>query len=733
MQLKARLAPTALILTCLLAVAWPAAGPVPGAAAARYTVAQCGWKVGNDGDWLETAVGRFSRSSWCGVPAGSDAWDGVHVTSGIRGSTAAVGGTKFARWRWTPPPGTGIVTVSGTRWNVLKDNFQHRLGSVPAGGSFTPFAEFSATDTARAFSRSFSPPAAGFESRLLCARPADRFCSVTGTSVAGIRGLTMTVNDPVLPSSTINGEFLSERWLRGTQTVEYSSSDSGSGVRSSQTWIDGAVRAETEHPCGKARIAGQWQATRMQPCRTGADGRHAIDTAKLSDGPHQITGCAIDFALNRGCAPNAVLRSDNTAPSAPRALAVSGGDGWHRSGEFAVSWVEPAQGVAAPIAGSRHRITGPGGFDTGVVAATSPGGLSGLEVRTPGEYRLAVWLVDAAGNDNPATGSEVTLRFDDISPTAFLVPPTRGLPERLRVTVHDAHSGPAGGIVEYRREGGDQWRPLSTRIDRTGDRAELTARFPSGDLPPGIYAIRATVRDGAGNETVSYVRASGARLTLRAPLKRATRLEAGLSGGGRSGRSITVPFGRPATVSGRLRVDGGGGVAAEQVAVSQLFAAGSRAARSVRMVRTGPGGRFSMRLAPGPSRRVTVSFAGDRRLSGSSTSLRLGVLGSLSFSLAPTRLQTGERVRFRGRVRSGAARRPSRGNLIAIRFFEQSSGAWRPMLVTRTDAWGRYRAAYRFRYVTGVARIRMRATLLPSQAFPYLPANSPVAGLRVHG
>ena len=242
MHPRSRLVPTALILTLLFFLAWSAAGPVAGAGAARYAVAQCGWKVGNDGDWLETASNRFNRSSWCGVPAGSDAWDGVHVTSGIRGSTAAIGGTKFARWRWTAPPTTGIVTVTGTRWNVLKDNFQHRLGSALAGSSFTPFAEFSTTDTARSFSRTFSPPAAAFESRLLCALPSNRFCSVTGTSLSGVRGLTMTVNDPAAPVATLQGEFRSERWLRGAQAVEYTASDAGSGVRLSESWIDGAVR-----------------------------------------------------------------------------------------------------------------------------------------------------------------------------------------------------------------------------------------------------------------------------------------------------------------------------------------------------------------------------------------------------------------------------------------------------------------------------------------------------------
>ena len=70
---------------------------------------------------------------------------------------------------------------------------------------------------------------------------------------------------------------------------------------------------------------------------------------------------------------------------------------------------------------------------------------------------------------------------------------------------------------------------------------------------------------------------------------------------------------------------------------------------------------------------------------------------------------------------------------MAIRYFEQSSRQWRPVLVTRTDRFGNYRAGYRFRYITGVAKIRLRATLLPSQGFPYLSANSPVRSVRVQG
>jgi hypothetical protein len=118
--------------------------------AARYTVAQCGWHVGQDAGWLETSADKFAGSSYCQTPAGADPFENVHLSSSTRGSTSSVSGTRFARWRWSAPPGTGIVTVHGQRWQVLGDNFEHRLAVWPGGfePSFssprpTPCARFS--------------------------------------------------------------------------------------------------------------------------------------------------------------------------------------------------------------------------------------------------------------------------------------------------------------------------------------------------------------------------------------------------------------------------------------------------------------------------------------------------------------------------------------------------------------------------------------------------------------
>ncbi len=53
--------------------------------------------------------------------------------------------------------------------------------------------------------------------------------------------------------------------------------------------------------------------------------------------------------------------------------------------------------------------------------------------------------------------------------------------------------------------------------------------------------------------------------------------------------------------------------------------------------------------------------------------------------------------------------------------------------MTRTDHSGRFRARYRFRYISGAARIRLRAVALSEERWPYVPGASRPLGVRVSG
>lgn len=704
------------------------------AGAARYTVSECGWYVGHDAAWSDTATGsKFVRSSYCQPPRDRNAFDGVHLTSETKSGSNSVGGTKFARWRWNAPAGVTIANVHGHRWQVVHDHFEHRIGGVTSAG-FTPFLKLASTDTSRKdFKQNLAAGTTAFESRLLCARAAEKRCLTAKSSLAGVRALTFTLEDPASPSASISGELTGSGWLTGTRSLIWSGADRGSGLRFAETVIDGAVRARTEHSCSKVNVGGQTRGARMQPCGLSASGSHAINTAALSDGPHSLRHCAIDFAASQGCAPTVTIRTDNTAPGAPRDLEVVGGDGWRNRNGFDLAWSSPDQGPAAPVAGSRLRVTGPGRYDSGPFGGTTTAGSTGLKVPAPGEYRVRVWLVDAAGNQREESSAGVTIRFDDVPPSAYFQESAGGRPELLRVDVGDDHSGVAGGKIAIRPAAGGEWRDLPTELSGPADGRRLTARVPSEDLAAREWVARAIVRDVAGNETVTSRRGNGSEVRLSTPLKATTLLTARLRGPRVAGSTVRIGYRKRARVTGRL-IAGGQGLSGQRLRITELPRAGSRQRTLIRSVATGRDGRFRLALRRGASRRVTVGFAGGERFTAASAGpLDLRVRGRLTFRAGPRKLRTGKRIRFRGRVAARLARRPVRGSMVAVQYLERASGLWRPVLVARTDRRGRYRATYRFRYITGTARIRLRAVLLPSPGFPYARATSKASVVRVTG
>lgn len=721
------------------------------ARAGKYAVAQCGWYVGADAAWGDTTGGaKFRPDAWCVPPAGADPFDGAHLKSFTRDGQATVSGTRFARWRWAAPPGTGITQVRGTWWHALHDGMEQRLGVDPGNGGFEAFAGANGTDVApREFVAGFAAPKAAFEDRLLCAKAESKWCSLEAGSWSALRALTLTVQDDAVPFAAIAGEIGTAGWRRGSQGADFSAGDpAGAGVRYGETTIDGGRVDLTEYPCAKALIGSEWRATRMQPCLSGVSGHIAIDTGRFSDGVHALRHCATDFAGNVGCSPSWPIYMDNNPPAHPRNLTLAGGDAWRRINDFDLSWANPDQGPASPIWGAFWRITGPAGYDTGVKFA--PGrdiaALADRNVPRPGIYSLYLWLRDEAGNDAPASAVEMPLRFDEVPPgVAFEAGEGGDAPELIRAEVTDAHSGPATGTIFYRRLNGEDWTELHTKVQPgvEAGRAILAARTP--ELAPGTYVFRAEAVDGAGNVSSTSLRADGTEMAIRktpppvAPRKplaprEKTRLFARLRGGHGRGDSLTVPFAAPAVLSGRLTRADGAGIAARELRVVSRPSRGATAPTGRASVVTGDRGGFELPLPPGPSRQVSVVFSGDGALDPAARlSLDLRVRTGVSLQAKPLSLDTGQAVRLSGRVRARGAPIPRRGKLVAIQYLEAATGRWRPVLVTRSDHNGRFRAHYRFRYVSGAASIRLRATALAEERWPYAPGSSPPVTVRVHG
>jgi hypothetical protein len=197
---------------------------------------------------------------------------------------------------------------------------------------------------------------------------------------------------------------------------------------------------------------------------------------------------------------------------------------------------------------------------------------------------------------------------------------------------------------------------------------------------------------------------------------------------------VTVPFGAGASLSGRLLDAAGAGLAGRRLRVVSRPSHGALVPRRVETAQTGAHGGFELALPAGPSRRITVVFPGGTGLdSALRPALALRVRGAATLSAAPRSLQTGQSVRLWGRVRARGAPLPRRGKLVAIQYYEDEARLWRPVLVTRSDHSGRFHARYRFRYITGTARIRLRAVTLAEERWPYAPGVSRSVTVRVSG
>ncbi len=724
------------------------------ATAAKYSVAQCGWHVGADAGWADSTGGaKFRPDAYCATPPGADPFDGAHLKSFTRDGQGTVSGSRYARWRWDAPAGTGITRVSGTWWHALHDGIEQRIGVATWNGGFNPFASASTTDTTpRGFVAGFSPAQPALEDRLLCARAESKWCSLDPGSWSAVRALTITVEDDYAPGSSVDGDMLAGGWLRGDRRLGYRATDVGAGLKRTEALIDGHPVLAHDHPCNAASIGGEWRATTMRPCPTERVGYYPLSTRGFSDGPHNVGHCATDFAGNVNCLPERTVFIDNNPPAHPRELMLPGPEGWRRGNDFDPTWIDPDQGPASPIGGAYWRITGPAGYDSGAkfVAGHDINKLQNLFVPRAGAYSLGVWLRDEAGNESASSVATVPLRFDDVPPgVAFEPAPAGGADSsQIRAQLADAHSGPASGEIHFRRLDSQVWTELPAKFQRGGSAAdaELIARLPS-DLGPGTYVFRADAVDGAGNTATTTRRADGTEMTVRrvpgapvAAVKRAepvgakTRIFARLRWRGHSGTDLTVPFRVAARLSGRLLDSDGAGLAGRTLRVVSRPSRGALGRAEVERVQTGPHGGFRLRLEPGTSRRVSVAFAGGRGLAGASRRpLKLRVRGGAELHAAPPQLRTGEAVRFSGRVRTLGAPLPRRGKLVAIQYYEEAAKRWRPVLVTRSDHSGRFHARYRFRYVSGTARIRIRAAVLPEERWPYAPGASHPVLLRVQG
>lgn len=336
------------------------------------------------------------------------------------GSSAGVGAGQSKAWALTAPNGTkinraqGSFVLQGSANNNGHQPFFFYRGVNQGSDQLSTWS--GAGSSAGQFD---TDQFAGAVSRVgvgvLC--NSGSTCAQKSGIYSRIGNLGLSMADTVAPDApNVSGPALNG-WINGTKQLNYSVSDTGSGVNYGVTFAGGGVVGLNAY-CS-AQTDAQGIAVKMQPCPATGSGSGPIDTsnALYTQGNNTVLVCAYEYGDNpqAGC-KDVTVKVDTIAPSAPNGMAVAGGEDWKRDNGFDLSWTNPAQ-PHAPIAGAEVRITGPGNYDqTTYYPGANLTSIDDVQVPAKGDYTASVYLKDEAGNEAAANASSVHLRFDNTVP-----------------------------------------------------------------------------------------------------------------------------------------------------------------------------------------------------------------------------------------------------------------------------------------------------------------------------
>ncbi|MEJ7788209.1 MAG: carboxypeptidase-like regulatory domain-containing protein, partial [Solirubrobacteraceae bacterium] len=557
-------------------------------------------------------------------------------------------------------------------------------------------------------------------------------CSTGGVNRVSTFDAVIRVEDYTQPAVQITGGGLaSGNWVGGRQTLDYTANDNV-GVRRVVPVIGGVAAAEgDDRPCDFSRVV---------PCTNGPGGI-VFQTEERPEGSQNLVLSAEDAANNAGSSQTVTTRIDNTAPARVD-VTPQGGEGWRRTPDLALSWVNPDEGDRAPITAAHYRLCRPGTTEC-IPGRVESAGIAQLGVSAPvaGEYDVTMFREDAAGNQRPDNASvPVKLRYDPEPPQLAFDELSAADPTRISVAVGDRVSGVSGGGIEISRQGSGSWQPLDARLE--GD--HLVARIDDAGLPAGSYDLRSRAVDQAGNEASTDRRADGVPMTITLPLRIVSSLSAGAVRTktvrrkvGRRGRKRTVRrrvtvldarrrvrFGRSVRIAGRLTNPQGDGVPGAQVQV--LGRTRTSPEQPLGTVTTDAKGRYSYTARASSSRTLRFAYAGTGTILPSTREVELLVPAPSTIGVDRRRVVNGQAVAFRGRLRS-----PQAGKLVELQV--RLSGRFQTFKTVRTGPRGVWTLGYRFRRTCGNTRFTFRAQVPREQAYPFETGRSRPLAVKVRG
>jgi hypothetical protein len=130
--------------------------------------------------------------------------------------------------------------------------------------------------------------------------------------------------------------------------------------------------------------------------------------------------------------------------------------------------------------------------------------------------------------------------------------------------------------------------------------------------------------------------------------------------------------------------------------------------------------------AGGPSRIVCLAYYGAPGAGVATRALRVTVRAAVALAISPREASVGTTIRFRGRLLGGHV--PHGGKQVILEA-RSAGSAWLEFKVVRSDARGRFRASYRFRFA-GPADYEFRVLCATEADYAFATGYSEV--VRVH-
>ena len=729
------------------------AGVLPASAVAgQFTVASC------QADRVNFSTTAFSDFATRGMtirracnPEGPGIRGLVTANATRRGSVPrgavamvaipAPSGTSFASFRWAG--------------SLRRSDCRYALQLYAEGPGIKPVA-IKNVRANRGCAGSARTQAAGYRSRTFNVAGATRIvqrvichggdgsksCSARGANYIRTYQAEVAVVDDQPPTATIAADtpLATGVWVSGSQPLHYDAHDNV-GVRRSQAIAAGRIGGTDSRPCAVATTEGVY--ANAMPCPNGP-GQISVQTTELAEGTQQLVVQSHDAAGNVSESSPVPVRIDNTAPGRV-AVGVIGGDRWRNQNEFVVGWTNPAEDDRAPIAAAAYKLcAATGGKCTEGHKASD--GISALpvEVPGPGEWTVAIWRRDQAGNANPSSASDpVTLRYDPEPPQLAFDVGSSSDPTLVAASVTDKVSGVADGAIEISAAGSNTWHMLETQKEAS----RLVARIDDAALPRGTYQLRASARDHARNEASTTLRSDGQPMMITLPLRAASTMRVGVARTRRVTRIVRrdgkrraiqrrvtelrsralVRFSRQVQIRGRLANGDGQGIAGAQVHV--VASVDGAPEQLVGVVHTDVAGSFTYTAAGSGSRSLRFVYSGSSLILPAHDAVRLVVRAASTFGVSRRHVRNGHRVMFSGQVRSGPI--PGSGKLVELQVL--LSGSWQTFRTVRSDGAGRWAMPYRFARTHRTQWYRFRVKLPSEAGYPFAAGVSKSVRVLVKG